>query len=262
MRLQFILAGIVVALLAGGCVETGDFGRVKKHSAWNDAVRTTGTIAATLRREPVSPFPYTDDETELRDRAWRFLVPAHERAWFDRVLADLAATRVLPPDADPGDPASYHDALSDADARSPASRYRRLSEDAAADGRLLPRLAEVAARVLAADRVRLKAIDHATTLGPDDAVDAGMRVAENRCLIAWVGLGLSRRVRAYRFSLEHLTIETPQSDAVPAERSLTRLAATLAVLDRLDVPPLASCGIAVVPVVVPAPVAAPISVRG
>ena len=234
-------AALLLALFLAGCVETGDFGRPKPHSTWNAALSTTGSVAAVPRQEPASPFPFTDDEAELRNRAWRFLVPAHERAWLDRALAELVATRVLPPDAAPVDPAGYHAALAGTDARSPASRYRRLSEDAAADARLLPPLAEAARRVLAADRVRLRALDAAGSIEPDAALGARARVVENRCLLAWVGLGLDGRIRAYRYALEHLTIETPQADAVPAERSLTRLGATLAVLDELDVPRLADC---------------------
>jgi hypothetical protein len=236
-RLAAIAA--VGTLLLGGCVETGDFGRVKRNSTWNDLLETGGSVVAARRGEPVSPYGYTDDERELRDRAWRFLVPAHEYAWFERVLADLAAKRVLPPGARGGDPAVYFDALLSDGGISPASRYRRLSEDAAADARLLPKLTDIAARVFTADGVRLKALGYARTVSPADIANAQARVAENRCLLSWVAFGLDTRIAEYQYALEHLVIETPQAQAVPAERSLAFLAASRPALARLDVPPLA-----------------------
>ncbi|MGA0595526.1 hypothetical protein [Enterovirga sp. CN4-39] len=231
--------GVLLGALAlAGCVERGDFGRVKQNSAWNDLLQATGSVAAAGRGEPVSPYGYTDDEREFRNRAWRFLVPAHDFAWFERALADLAAKRVLPPGAGAGDPTIYHRALLSDGAISPASRYRRLSDDAAADARLLPKLLDVASRVFTADAVRLKTLNHAVAISPADIANAEARVAENRCLLAWVAFGLEQRIIEYRYALEHLVIETPQSDAVPAERSLTFLESRRALLARFDVPPL------------------------
>lgn len=230
----------LAAFLVGGCVERGDFGRVKRNSTWNDVLETSGTVAAAARGEPVSAYGYTDDERELRDRAWRFLVPAHEYAWFERALADLAGKRVLPPGVRGGDPTIYHRALLSDGALSPASRYRRLSEDAAADGRLLPRLTDLAGRVFTADGVRLRTLDHAAIVAPADIANAEARVAENRCLLSWIAFGLDARLGEYRYALEHLVIETPQTDAVPAERSLRFLESGRGSLAAFDLPPLAS----------------------
>lgn len=226
--------------LLAGCVETGDFGRVKSHSAWNEVLGATGAISAQARGEPVSSFGFTDDEEELRGRAWRFLVPAHERAWFARALADLVATRVVPADAEPGDPAVYFAALQSDGSRSAVSRYRRLSEDIVADARLLGPVAAVAGRVLAADAVRLRTLDYARAITPADVDNARARVSENRCLVAWVAAGLDRRLAGYGFALEHLVIETPQAEAIAPERALSGLSALRASLGGLGVAPLAA----------------------
>lgn len=255
------LIACLLPLLAA-CVETGDFGRVKSHSTWNDVLGATGSVAARLRDDPTSDYRLTDDERVLRDRAWRFLVPAHERALLDRGLADLAAKRILPPEFSLSDPTAYHRALLVDWSESPASRYRRLGEDAAADARLLPALAEVARRVLVADGVRLKTLAYARHVGPSEAANAEGRVAENRCLLAWVRAGLDSRLLGYRYALERLVIETPQADAVPAERSLTLLERTGAVMDSFGVAPLPACSGGAV-VIEPAPfVAAPLRLKG
>lgn len=218
-------------------METGDFGRVK-NSTWNDMVLATGAVAASARHEPVSAFPFTDDENEMRGRAWRFLTPTQERAYFDQIVAQLVATRIAPSTMFAPDVTAYHRALVGADAISPANRYRRLSEDVMADARLLEPFARNAARVLTADGVRLRSLAYAHELAPADIANAEARVAENRCVIAWVKAGLGQHLRQYRYSMEHLVIETPQADAVPVERALALLVQARGVLDTLGVSPL------------------------
>ncbi len=199
----------------------------------------TGAFVARERGEAVSAFPLTDDEELLRDRAWRFLTPAHERAFFQRALSELVATRVLPARRGGEAREGYHDALVSDGAVSPASRYRRLAEDAAADARLLDPFARVASRVVAADRVRLASLAHARHVDPSDIENAEARVVENRCLVAWVREGVARRADSYAEALEHLVIETPQVQAVPAERTLAGFAAARGILDALAVGPVA-----------------------
>ncbi len=244
-----IRARAAVALMGlglAGCVETGDFGRPRMGAA-QDALAVTGSISATLRDEPVSPFPFTDDEQELRQRAWRFLMPAHERSWFERALAELTRTRVLPRSAHPADRTAYHRALATGPARSPASRYRRLSEDIQADDKLIEPFVRAAARVGAADAIRLRSLAYVRDLVEGDVAAATARVAENRCLAAWVKAEWHERSASYRFALEHLLIEAPQGQAVPTERALARFEAHLETTGTAAVAPEACAAALVVP---------------
>jgi hypothetical protein len=233
------LALLGLALLTGACAETGDFGRPRPTVLTTQVLPAAGLLAAWSRDEPVSPYRFTDDEDELRHRAWRFLMPAHERAHLERVAADLVRHRILPLEARPRDIGTYHRALTGGPARSPASLYRRLSEDTAADAALSVPFARVAARVIEADRVRLKALVHVRVLVDGEPYAAAARVAENRCLIAWVRQSLAERAGAYRFALERLFLEAPQGEAVEAERALARLDLARRALEVLPVPPLA-----------------------
>jgi hypothetical protein len=197
----------------------------------------------------VSSAIYTDDEEELRARAWRFTMPAHERAFFARQLAEAVRTRVLPVVLNPNGRRRYFAAMMENGGRSPVSRYRRLSEDVVADGKLLEPFAAAAERVLAADAVRLRALAYVHDLSPSDVRDAVLRVAENRCLVAWVRFEIEARAIAYRYALEHLFIEAPEAEGVPTERALRWLEDQRAVLDALPGGPWSpSCGLPPPPV--------------
>ncbi len=213
-------------------------------SVWNDAVGVTGALAAASRGEAVSGFFVTDDEAEMRDRAWRFLVPTRGRPWLDRAIAELVATRVIPVDLVEPDRRAYHAGLIAEAGRSPVSLYRKLSQDAGGDLRLVGPLASVAARVLSADRLRLAALARAQEVGPAAAAAAEARVAENRCLVAWVTAASAFRLGAYRYALDLLFIEAPGPDAVPTEELLGRLAQERGRLVELGVPPLAAAACA------------------
>ena len=237
------LACLAAAAWLTACSQQGDFGRPTA-GTWNGLVETTGTFVARERGEPASAFPLTDDEQTLRDRAWRTLMPAQAPDVFTAVLANLTRTRVLPSDWRPGGDAAYHDLLIAQSVRSPVSRYRRLSEDATADARLIPPFVAVAARVVEADALRLRSLPFARALDDFDVRNAAMRVAENRCLIAWVRLETAARTDGYRYALEHLVLEVPSSEGIGAERAIAMLAARRALLDPLLPPEAASrCGL-------------------
>lgn len=235
--------------LIGACAQEGDFGRPAP-SAWNSLIDSTGSIAARIRDEPSSSFPLTDDEQLLRDRAWRFLMPAQGRAAFLDAIANLTRARVLPPNWRENDIEGYHDELISGSFRSPSSRYGRLSEDATADGRLIPPFAASAARVIEADKLRLRSLPFTKSLNDDDVRDAAMRVAENRCLIAWVRMETGLRVARYRYALEHFIVEMPGREAVGAERAVTFLDERRPILAGL-LPPEAEARCGLIQVAVP-----------
>jgi hypothetical protein len=241
-----------LALLAS-CAQQGDFGRPKP-GVWNDLIDVTGTISASERGGPASFAPLTDDERDLRGRAWRFLMPADTEAAFLDILANLTRTRVLPPAWRDPAPGRYYDSLVGPDFRSPVSRYRKLTDDAVADARLIPPFATLAARVADADAKRLRSLPFARTLDDETVRQAAMRVAENRCLVAWVRLETGTRLAGYRFALEHLFAEAPEPGAAEADRALAMLAARRPLLDPL-LPPDAAirCGLLPPPVAAVAP---------
>jgi hypothetical protein len=237
----------MVALPLASCVEQGDLGRPRP-SVWNQTIFPyAGSHAASWRGEPVSGFAFTDEERELRDRAFRFIMPAHELAFFERQLAEMARTRMIPRSWMIEDDAVYRRALRSDAMISPAHRFRRLSEDISADRTLLAAITVTAKRVLAGDQVRYKTMKMVPDLAPADRTDALNRIDENCLLIRWIGESVDIRRVQYRHALERLVIETPQGQAIEAERALIAFERTPNELTRL------ACGNDEAPVAMPRP---------
>ena len=220
-------AGRAAACLAGLwlCACTGDLGRPRPN-LWSDTIAPElGFWSATARGEAASWFRMTDDENQLRDRAWRLVMPAHERSHFSREVSGLAHARILPVEAQSFAIADYHRALTGGSYASQASRYNRLSEDANADRLLLAPFRANAGRVVAADRVRLKAAEGPPYVPPEKQDPAFARVVENEGLILWVCERVGYRIESYRYALANLVVETPSREAIRAERSIMALEA-------------------------------------
>lgn len=234
-------AALGLALSVCACVETGDFGRPTA-SVWNSGLAGAGWYAAAARGEAVSGALLTDDEQELRTRSYRFRTPPQAGNGWTRVTSDAASARLLPGAAGALDGPTYWDSIASAPDRSPRARYQRVREDAEADRQLIDPFAAVACRVAETDRVRLSALDRTASLAPDERADAANRVDENRRVVAEVRVAILEREAAYRYALDRLVVESPDRDAVKAERALAGLAAGRRSLERCSVtpPPLAT----------------------
>lgn len=228
-----LLAASALVLALAACT-AGDFGRPRP-GVWNDTIAPTlGFSSAIARGESVSPFRFTDDEEQLRDRAWRFVMPAHERSYFERQVSDFAHARILPVEAQSSNVSDYFRALTGGSYRSQASRYNRLAEDANADRLLIGPFRANAGRVVAADRVRMRTVDASPLVPPEQRDPALARVIENEGLILWVCERVKFRIESYRYALANLVVEMPSREAIRAERSIMALEAEAGPLCKLE----------------------------
>jgi hypothetical protein len=227
-----LLAG-AVALSACGHQQTGDFGRRADNVLTRDILPAQGKIHAWMRGEPTSLYPFTGDEIELRDRAWRFLTPVYETARLQRYLAELSYTRVLPPM--PHEFRNhYHLHLMTDDYRSASSRYFKIGADIEADRQLMMPFSQTATRVCAADRFRIERLNSVGELTETQREHAVARVTENRMIVEWVRRDMREKAAAYRYALEHVSIEAPMAEAIRAERALIALESAQQSLDYWD----------------------------
>ncbi len=226
MRAVVVTAALSCLLLAG-CSTTGDLGRPRPNIFADQLAPAIGDWSARFRGEASSWFHLTDDEEQLRTRAWRLVLPAHEKSHFEREVSKLAHARILPVEAQSNDVTAYQRALVSGSFASQASRYNRLSEDANGDRLLLAQFRANALRVINADRARLRTLDASQLLPPEQRDPAYDRVAENEGLMLWVCERARFRSKSYRYALEALVVEMPSREAVRAERAIMAMESEL-----------------------------------
>lgn len=217
---------LLLALLASACTATtGDLGRPRP-TVWSQLLAPeAGFLAASARDEAASPFRLTDDEEQMRDRAWRFIMPGSSHSVFQGEVSNLAHARILPVSAQSTDVSDYFRGLTSVSFASQASRYNRMTEDANADRLLIGPFRANAARVVGMDRVRMRTAEASPDIAPEKQEPALARVVENEGLILWVCERLDFRIRSYRHALANLVVEMPSREAVRAERAIMALEA-------------------------------------
>ena len=234
----------LVALLAGfplaGCMQTtGDFGRAQPGFTQDVLMPFTGIVSARMRDEPASYYALTEDEKELRNRAWNFLMPetdAPKGTW----QQDHAAFHRIAPRREP-DVTLYHRTIMGGPqfgtwigdspiarrVSNPAgsfnslvSRYNRVKDSVTADHALIPYFKLTANQVTQADHIRARSLGHIGNLTEEQRSEALARICENALIIARVNWAFFDRAAQYRYSLEHLLVEGPEREAIPSERTL------------------------------------------
>jgi hypothetical protein len=260
-RIGIALAGLFT--LTGCYQTTGDFGRPTQ-GVWEASVLPfTGTVSARMRGEPASWYQLTEDEKDLRSRAWRFLNPERDAPVLTAYQDALAYHRLLPPRE--FDVTLYHrtvmggpylgSGVGDSPTlramigtgygggtfRSLTSRYNRTRDTILQDHQLIPHFRLIAAQVVEADRVRARALDHVGNLTDEHREEAIRRICENALLINRVNWAFHDRAAMYRYSLEHLLVEGPEREAIPSERTLMAFERDIAELQKTTtLPP--GCG--------------------
>lgn len=225
-----LFGGFVLVLAA--CAPQGDFGRPAPNVVNDEIMPWLGNHAARLREEPVSGYPFTDAEREMRQMGYALIMPTHPFDRWNQFWAELRRTRIGDPVATDPDPRGYCRTLAREDYRSSRTRFIRMTDDMRADRQRIRPFCEKARQVMEADRVREGAIRHIPTLTPVEIRSAHDRIAENRTIVSWVRHGLRQHADAYRCALNTQLVAAPEPDAVMAERELAGLEADIRDFDR------------------------------
>jgi hypothetical protein len=217
---------VAAALLCSGCVLNGDFDRIRPELVSDNMHDWVGRDAARGIGGPVSEFRTTDQERELRDRAYALIEPPYNRGRWDSVLREYGFMHD-PERPKPFNKMEYLDKLHRVYRRSEASAYAQIVTDARNDVERLQPFFAVAGRVVDMDRRRKEALAHVSHVKPREGANAVIRIKENAAIIAWVCEALKERAVSYRFALERLVIAVPSSDAAEADRAVGFLATQL-----------------------------------
>lgn len=264
-----LIAGALVLPLLGCMPTTGDFGRPQQGFTNDVLLPYTGLMSARMRGEPASVYAYTEDEKVLRNRAWKFLMPETDAPRGTWQEGHMGFHRVMPPREH--DITLYHRTImggpyfgaNDSPVLrrtlnvSPAfaslvSRYNRVKDSITADHALVPYFRQVAAQVTQADHVRARSLSAVGHLTEEQRTEALERICENALIIARVNWAFYDRAAQYRYSLEHLLVEGPEREAIPAERTLMAFEADIGGFTKGTVLPSA-CPAEVPPVMTPRP---------
>jgi hypothetical protein len=220
------IAGVIMlAGLATGCISrpVGDFGRAQPSVLHDNMLPAVGDFAARQRKEPVSGFNQTDQEREMHDRTWRFLVAAHSRDWTFDTSVEMQRTRIGRASDHKFMTDRYYRWLRETQYQSSRTRYATVGRHIAADFDTVPTTFASICAVIEVDRQRREAMNGLG--GFDDKVraDVAARRVENLWHIDWFVRALNYRYESYFYALDHLLVETPHEQSMAVDESLRRL---------------------------------------
>lgn len=220
-RLGIAAALVALCATASACARpVGDFGRAAPSVLHDEIMPAAGKTRAQLAGEPVSAFNLTDEEEEMHDRVWRFLVAPHADDWFMDTAVELQRTRVVRQGSIRFDPGRYYRWLRQTHYQSSRIRFRTVADDARADADLAIPTFRSICRVMEIDRRRAVASDGLNGLAGKETAE---RRAENAMFIGWFVQSLRFRYDAYGKALDHLLVETPHEEAVETDARLSEL---------------------------------------
>ena len=215
------LAAIALLGATTACARPiGDFGRAQPGVLHDEILPAIGKTRAELAGEPVSRFNLTDEEREMHDRVWRFLVAAHAHDWFYDVSVELQRTRLSGARDYKFTPDRYYRWLRQTDYASSRVRYRTVADHVTADLGTMPATFRAICAVLEVDRQRGIAAREVAG-GREQAL---ARKAENDMRVDWFVRAVAYRYESYSYALDHLLVETPHEEAVEVDGLLSRLA--------------------------------------
>lgn len=245
VRLSGAFAAAALASTLAACVSaTGDFGRAApdeaRHAYFYQDRNRTLTAAEEAALEPFVEFGLiedarlilTDEEREMQNRVWRFIVAPHARQWmFDRDFRPQfqQVHLLMTEDFEPQD---YFDYLKRQDYRSSTVRFRTVADHIEADISTLPATFEAICAVEDLDDRRRIAIAEIAPGDADFAARLRVREGENRDFIDWFVRGLQARDEAYALALDNLLIESPHAEARMVNDGLNRLSPFVALAQR------------------------------
>jgi hypothetical protein len=199
----------------------GDFGRAEPdplHDGTADALRGVNELSA-----PGSVFNLTDQEQEMRDRIWRYLVAPQAYDWFGDALVELRRIGLRSSGPKPLPSSAYFLWLHSTKFASSPVRYAKLGDDVRSDLDMMPSAFASICAVEAVDRQRGIAANGIAGLEASMRKGAAARQAENRSLAQWFATAVATRSKNYSYALDHLLVETPHVGAIAVDAELSDL---------------------------------------
>ena len=227
IRLLKLLTVALGCLVLAAC-SGGDFGRTRADMRSDDMHRWLGgEVTSSVGAHP-SEFQLTEEERQLRDLAYPLIEPPHSRPAWKSVFGDYQTLPSPWRQKVVFDRTTYGRMLIDEPHRSHSSRYAQLIDDVRNDITRFEPFFGSAVRVIDLDRKRTASMARMSGLSPRERDDAVARMQENALIVQWVQQCLERRISSYRWALERLVLQAPDSMAAEADRLIGEMAAQTA----------------------------------
>ena len=208
----------------GACARpVGDFGRAKTNIVHDEIMPSLGSSRAKANIEPVSNFNQSDEEKEMQNRVWRFLIAPHTKDWFYDIVVEWQRTRLIAPKDQEFSIDRYYSYLRSQKFSSSRVRYNALLQDISIDIKTTPNVFLAICAVREIDRRRNIAVNSLASAGQIEKSSVINRKAENDLYISWFIRALTYRYQSYSLALERLLIETPHEEARNVDRRLSEM---------------------------------------
>jgi len=229
-QIRSVVSAILLTLMGAtlAACSGGDFGRSRANVRSDDMHSWLGLEATGSLGLKASQFQLTDEERQLRDLAYPMIEPPLSRPAWKSVFGDYKPLPSPWHQKVVFDRTMYGRTLIDEPHRSHSSRYAQLIEDVRNDITRFEPFFASAIRVIDLDRKRDASMKRVSELSPKEKDDAVARMQENSLIVQWVQLSLEQRVSSYRWALERLVIQAPDSMAADADRLIGELASQTA----------------------------------
>lgn len=221
IRPTLVAASLFLATPAGAQT-LGDFGRPAYPYDASPPPKAAG-----------AHFNLTDEESEMHNRIWRFLMAPHAAGWFDFQRLEVARAGYRR-GRKAGDIGTYYRHVQRRDFRSSRVRYGFVADDARADLDTLPTTFEAICVVREVDRRRRVALEGIAGADAPVARQVLVRHQQNEHAMAVFSAALSFRYESYALALDQLLIETPHEEAMPLDGLLSDLATWVEAAERGD----------------------------
>jgi len=201
--------------------QLGDFGRMERGFVNDELIPLVDKNRKGMNGRPLDGFNLTDEETEMRDRVWRFLVAPHAKDW-----AWPYSAEIRPAKAGGGTEkqvGKYYRWLTGERYASSRARYNTMATHIEADIGTLPGTFRSICAVIEVDRQRGVAVAEIDGLEPEVQARVDKRDRENGMFIDRFVLALSFRYDSYQYALDHFLVETPHQEAVKVDTALSQL---------------------------------------
>lgn len=195
----------IAAVTLAACSPAGDFGRPQIDPAPLGSTISTDSLPPAGWHTDSRPL-LTEDERELRNRAWLYLdrkPPVWQDAKPEFEVSDyyIRLVKRRPPDA----------------------AWARLNDDIRVDIRLAEAFFDVARRVQKMDRLRATALTRPTQANLDASGALTARLAENAGLVGSVEKAFRNRIAGYEYAAERLATEAPSPATTEVRKAIRSL---------------------------------------